>query len=76
MSTWILFPLLLLQFYAFLAPLLWELSFIPIIVIYTVASALAVAFVYITCSIDPADDALCRYESNRKGKRENYHPFN
>mmetsp|Transcript_16681 Transcript_16681/g.15044 ORF Transcript_16681/g.15044 Transcript_16681/m.15044 type:complete len:367 (-) Transcript_16681:50-1150(-) len=57
--TWILFPLLLLHYYAFLMPLLWRRSaYIIITIIFTIVSFIAAFEGYVTCSIDPSDEAL------------------
>lgn len=61
--TWALFPLLLLHFYTFLIPILWDRAYIPLIVVYAVLSSITALAAYLTCSIDPADDSVC--ETNR-----------
>jgi hypothetical protein len=60
-STWCLFPLILIHYYAFLYFLLWNDLSAKIILtffftVFAVLSAVSVAY---TCAIDPADDVLC-----------------
>jgi hypothetical protein len=59
--TWCLYPLILVDYYAFVYFLLWDILEAKVILtilftIFAVATAVAVG---ITCTIDPADDALC-----------------
>lgn len=58
--TWIIFPLLLVDYYCILMFFLWDMPVANAILtaIYTISSLAAAIFVYITCIIDPADDAL------------------
>jgi hypothetical protein len=68
-ATWALYPLILVAFYAFLAPLLLTLFnldsnnltglFIALVVVFSLAGVVAAVAVYITCTIDPADDSVC-----------------
>jgi palmitoyltransferase len=60
MATWALYPIVLAQYFGLLFPLLWRNIYGQIIptVFFGVSSLLAAYFGYLTCSIDPADDAL------------------
>ncbi|RYH31614.1 hypothetical protein EON65_02235 [archaeon] len=62
--TWAMFPLILTHYFAFLNFLLWDLaSKIVITILYGIfAIALAIS-VHLTCSTDPADDALCQVKT-------------
>lgn len=59
--TWFLFPLVVAHYFAFLYFLLWTSLAIHIVlsVLFAVFAAFTAIAVYMTCSIDPADDALC-----------------
>lgn len=59
-GTWLLFPVVLAQYYGLLLPLLWLnlASQIILTVFFTLSSVAAIYATYMTCSIDPADDAL------------------
>lgn len=57
--TWAIFPLLLLHFYSFLAPILWPDTYIILHIIFSLLAALAAVSAYVTCAIDPVDNAVC-----------------
>jgi hypothetical protein len=62
-ATWIIFPLILVHFFVFLLPLLWDCVGLvaSITSLFCLASVSTLAFAYITCTIDPVDNALvCR----------------
>jgi len=59
--TWVLFPLIVIHYFAFLYFLLWTSVALHVVLsvlfaVFAIATAIAV---YMTCSIDPADDTLC-----------------
>lgn len=57
--TWILFPLIIIQYYLFLMPLLWNLiSQIILSILYGFVLLFAAYTGYMTCHIDPCDNAL------------------
>jgi hypothetical protein len=60
-TTWVLFPLIVVHYFAFLYFLLWTSVALRIIlsVLFAIFAAFTAVAVYLTCSIDPADDALC-----------------
>ena len=63
-----LYPLILAAFYAFLAPLVLTLYnldsnnltgiFVVLVVVFSIAGIVAAVAVYITCTINPADDSV------------------
>jgi len=57
-ATWLLFPLILVQYYAFLMPLLWSSEGVHILltVIYTCSAVGTVVAVYFTVGTDPIDE--------------------
>ena len=69
-ATWALYPLILVAFYAFLAPLLLTLFnldsnnlkglFVALVVVFSLSGVVAAVAVYITCTIDAADDSVCK----------------
>lgn len=62
--TWFLFPLIVLQYYLFLMPLLWNIiSQIILSIIFGISMFISCYYGYITCSIDPCDNALMRTTS-------------
>lgn len=65
-STWALFPILLLHYFGFLRPLVWhyEADIVIVTLVYCIASVTAFVAAYLTCTIDPADDAVCAKEGN------------
>lgn len=65
-TTWVLFPLIVVHYFAFLYFLLWTSIALHIIlsVLFAVFAASTAIAVYLTCSIDPADDALCTLSPN------------
>lgn len=73
-STWIIFPLILIYYYAFLYFVMWRDRSIRLIltIFFTIFSFLSFFSVIMTCSIDPADDVLC---CNNKEKLENNNLF-
>lgn len=60
--TWLLYPLILTHYFSFLYFLLWNnlASKVVLTVLFCVFAVLSFISVVCTCSIDPADDALCR----------------
>ena len=58
--TWFLFPAILLQYFLFLMPLMWNNHVMVIVlsIIFGLASVVAVWSGHMTCVIDPCDDAL------------------
>jgi hypothetical protein len=60
MLTWILFPVLMLQYFLFLMPLMWnnKAGVIGLSIVFGCASIIAAWAGRVTCQIDPADDAL------------------
>ena len=60
-GTWLLFALLVVLFFAFIMPMLWTVQYADIILIsvFCALCVFAATSAYITCSIDPIDDALC-----------------
>lgn len=58
--TWILFPVLLLQYFLFLMPLMWQNKpgVIGVSIVFGCSSIIAAWAVKVTCQIDPVDDAL------------------
>eukprot|EP01039_Chlorochromonas_danica_P009853 gene9853-10899_t len=68
--TWLLFPLIVSHYFAFLFFMLWDdISKIVISVIYGVCALALAVSVCLTCFIDPADNALCGY-AHREGQEE------
>ena len=72
-ATWVLFPLLVVQYFGFLRPLIWlpDSLGIFITILFTVMCVLAVVFGYITCAIDPADDSLLNEDGTHKTNNKN-----
>ena len=70
--TWILFPVVLAHFFGFLRPLIWypKSLGIALIVIFSFSTVSAVAAGYVTCNIDPADDALCSQVPGNDRRRD------
>lgn len=63
--TWFLFPTIVLQFYLFLMPLLWNtIAQIILSIIFGLAILSSSIAVYLTCSIDPCDNALTQGPSS------------
>lgn len=62
-ATWLLFPLILLQYYAFLMPLLWSSHGVSVLLtlLYTCFSVGTMVAVYFTVGTDPIDES---YGSN------------
>lgn len=60
-TTWILFPLIVTHYYAFLYFLLWDFVVVKVIctIFFSLCTILAGYSAYMTCSIDPADNILC-----------------
>jgi hypothetical protein len=58
--TWFLWPILNLQYFLLLMPLLWDILVVKIIVtiVFIIASLVGVIAASITCTIDPCDDVL------------------
>lgn len=61
MVTWFLYPMLIIHYFWFFYPLLWDsyASIITVTVIFGLSTLSAGYNAYRTCSIDSADDALC-----------------
>lgn len=59
-ATWALYPVILLHYFAFLLPLLWNHTADQVIItlFFCIASVCAAVAAYATCTIDPADDAI------------------
>jgi hypothetical protein len=59
-GTWTLFPILIIHYFAFLYPLLWNYISVRVIVtlVYLLSTLLALVFGYMVCSIDPADNHI------------------
>ncbi len=59
--TWILFPLIVTHYYAFLYFLLWDSLAARVILtlFFTLFGVVSALSVVLTCSTDPADDVLC-----------------
>lgn len=60
-STWILFPLIITHYYAFLYFLLWDelAARVILTIFFSLFAVLAAGSVVWTCTTDPADDVLC-----------------
>ena len=60
-STWVLFPIIIVHYFAFLFPLLWTHVAVLVLVTLTfcLSSIAGVVTGYICCATDPADDSLC-----------------
>jgi palmitoyltransferase len=57
--TWILFPVLIVQYFAFLMPLLWSTADrVLVTLVFILSAGTATYAAYKVCSIDPSDDAL------------------
>ena len=58
--TWLLFVILLVHYFAFLYPLLWDYDVVRILItiLFGVAAIFALVSAYKTCSVDPIDDAV------------------
>lgn len=61
-ATWFLFGLIVVHYFAFLMPLMWDnLACIVILtVLFGIWTLTALVAVYETCRINPADDAVCQ----------------
>lgn len=61
-ATWIIFPFILVHYFSFLYFLIWSALAAKIVltVIFCIAVICTMYFAYMTCSVDPADDVLCR----------------
>lgn len=58
-TTWILFPTIVVHYYAFLMPLLWNQgAYIGVTVIFSLVTVLVIVFGSLTTIIDPCDEAL------------------
>ena len=59
-ATWVLYPTILLHYFAFLLPLLWNHIADQVIVtfVFCLSSVTAAVCAYITCTLDPSDSAL------------------
>jgi hypothetical protein len=85
MATWVLFPLLLVYFYAFLVPLVSEIAYVAsIAVVFGLTSTVAAVGGYLTCATDPIDDFVLQqevrtemlsfvYNTTYRGRRETGH---
>jgi hypothetical protein len=71
--TWALYPIILVQFYAFLMPLLLTVYnmdenlyglFVFLVLVFSIFGFLAALAVYLTCTIDPADVAITNSEED------------
>jgi palmitoyltransferase ZDHHC1/11 len=72
-ATWLLFPLILVQYYAFLLPLLWtseEGVLVLLTVLYTCFAAATVVAVYFTVGTDPIDESYSNEVQHRIGQSE------
>jgi hypothetical protein len=58
--TWVLFPILVTHYFAFLYPLLWDYLAVKVIVtlVFLLSSLMALFGGYFSCAIDPSDDHL------------------
>lgn len=66
--TWMLYPLILAHYFAFLMWLLWsETAQIVLTILYGIFAIALGVCVYKTCSIDPSDDSLCEISSPTPG---------
>ena len=65
-GTWILFPILIIHYFAFLYPLLWPYLSVRIVVtfIFLTSSIAALITGYLVCGIDPADDHILSEHSS------------
>mmetsp|Transcript_23281 Transcript_23281/g.23495 ORF Transcript_23281/g.23495 Transcript_23281/m.23495 type:complete len:184 (+) Transcript_23281:197-748(+) len=63
--TWIIYPFLLAHYYIFLFILLWDLIAVQVIltIFFSLCSIIAAYAAYVTCKIDPADDACIEKRS-------------
>ena len=61
-ATWILYPVILIHYFAYLMPLLWTHLADRVIVtfVFCFASIFAVIAGYSTCAIDPVDETLIK----------------
>ena len=65
-GTWILFPILIIHYFAFLYPLLWPYLSVRIVVtfVFLTSSIAALITGYLVCGIDPADDHILSEHSS------------
>ena len=72
MITWLLFPIILTQYYAFLYFLLWDYFALKIFLtaLFSLLALSSSISGYLTCSIDPADDSLCSNPRNSTSSHE------
>lgn len=65
MATWVLFPVILVHYYAFLEHLLWKPIAVEIVltIAFSIFSICTAVFAYLTVTIDPVDDAVLCVES-------------
>lgn len=62
MCTWVLFPLILTHYFAFLYFLLWDslAAKVVLTVLFIIFAISTFAFAATTCTVDPADEMLCK----------------
>ena len=67
--TWALFPVILVHYFAFLMPLLWNHIAVKVIItfFFGLSAVASVVACYYTCSVDPVDDALIGQNANALG---------
>ena len=69
-ATWILLPLLVIQFLIFASPVLPLAASIPVTVLFVGLACLAAHCAYRTCMTDPIDDKLARHLRNKEKEGE------
>lgn len=60
-GTWVLLPMLLLQFLFFVSPVLPLAASIPSTLLFFIFASIAAYFAYLTCKTNPIDDRLARH---------------
>lgn len=69
-ATWFLFALVIVHYYAFLMPLLWDSIACKVIVtfVFSLWTLIAGYGAYETCRVNPADDAVCQLLATAKSE--------
>ena len=59
-ATWLLYPVVLAQYFGLLMPLLWTsiIAEILVTIAFCLSSVIAIYAAYLTCTIDPIDDSM------------------
>eukprot|EP01038_Epipyxis_sp_PR26KG_P013373 gene13373-17933_t len=61
-ATWILYPFILLHYFAFLLQIMWNKLIVKVVVtiVFGILAILSLYYGYLTCKTDPADDSITK----------------